>query len=148
MLSIFINGEFVPCLLLGLPPETMVTYLNILANCQVRTATKETKPPQLRRQQRYIHGCQTRYDYCIRGPRLQSRPLSTRTYSDRLIEITPELLYSGDSGSFCLDSRGTPCGLVFGGNEEAGAAYVMPTSWVYKDILERTRARIISPDLS
>lgn len=31
-------------------------------------------------------------------------------------------------------------------NAAEGAGYIMPKLWVYKDILERTGARIISPD--
>lgn len=58
-----------------------------------------------------------------------------------------EFLLDGDSGSFCIDILGTFCALGFAGNQDTGAGYVIPTSWIYKDILARTGAEIVNPRL-
>ncbi|MDI1491053.1 MAG: hypothetical protein OHK93_002258 [Ramalina farinacea] len=56
-------------------------------------------------------------------------------------------LFNGDSGCFCFNERGTFCALGFAGCEESGAGYVLPTSWIYDDILARTGAEIVNPRL-
>ena len=56
-----------------------------------------------------------------------------------------EFLYGGDSGSFCMNNLGTFCALGFAGNDETGAGYVIPASWIYKDVRARTGAVIENP---
>lgn len=63
-------------------------------------------------------------------------------------KVMTDFLYARDSGSYCLDSSGTLCALGLAGNEESGAGYVMPTSWVFNDIIQKTGVEIINPILS